>query len=874
MTKKEKINNFIRENKVYIGSFLLPFLIMTGVCILCRVEPFGDQSLAIIDALHQYMPFFAEYHEKIRNMDTFFYSWNGGLGHNFLSLWAYYLSSPLNLLLVLLPKKALNMGFSWLLVLKISLTGLTTGAFLIHRSNKKNWKVVLFATSFALSNYMIGYSWNIMWMDAILMFPLILIGFDKMMEEKDGRWYSICLALAMIGNYYIAFMLCIFMVLWFLFYKHKGVKRFIANGFRFAWHSLLSACLAGIVLLPAYMGLMKTASAKKMSLPKHEWFTEIFDLLVTHLAGTEPMTNNNFDGNANLYVNMCAFFLVFLYVFGRRIHWKEKIKRILFLGIFIVSMNEKILNFIWHGFHDQYGIPNRFVFLYVFLILFTGFEAMEKIRAMRVRHVLCAGLCSLAAVALFTFLADGEKAYIQMGISIGLILLYGGILLFYSLRKINIRTCMTMLAVFVTVEIISTSIYGFMCIGQIDIPKFYTATEGIEELKKSMNEEELVRADLVVSKMLDEAIWHNLKSVGMFGSTVNGTTVSMMDYLGFFTGANEYLYKGSTPLTDVLLNVKYNIRRQDDIRRNQFYIVDMYEDMELLENPYETSIGYGITGNLEDWNYNSVYPFRVQNRFVETAYLTTGLFQELKVGEPMTRDCEAEATGSSGEYRIQYEESHEDNMVFFIPAQSGQDVYIHYDGSRVEKAAVLVGDETRVCKKLNSEIFHVGLIEDENEIQVRFQLKDDDLDSGVVRLSAAAFNNELFEKFHRTMMDHAVNVTSYTSNTIDGTITMENDGWVLFSIPYDDGWTVRVDGESTQILPVAEGLLAIKAPEGTHTLNLNFTPPGWKEGVRLTMAGILILVFTCLWMEFRKARFLKDKEAEFPETQEENRQQC
>ena len=183
MTKKEKVIFWAKENYVYIAGFLLPFFIMTIVCIICKVVPFGDESLSIIDGLHQYMPFFAEYHEKIRNLDSFYYSWNGGLGYNFISLWAYYLSSPLNLLLVLLPKTALPMGFSWLLVLKISLTGLTTAAFFIHRSNKNNWKVLIISTSFALSNYMIGYSWNIMWMDAILMFPLIIIGFDKLMKD-------------------------------------------------------------------------------------------------------------------------------------------------------------------------------------------------------------------------------------------------------------------------------------------------------------------------------------------------------------------------------------------------------------------------------------------------------------------------------------------------------------------------------------------------------------------------------------------------------------------------------------------------------------------------------------------------------------------
>ena len=233
MTRKEKLRIWIKENVVYISSFLLPFLIMTVVCVACQVVPFGEKSLSIIDGLHQYMPFFAEYHEKIRNFDSFFYSWNGGLGHNFLSLWAYYLSSPLNLLLVFLPKTALPIGFSWLLVLKISLTGLTTSAFFIHRSNKKNWKVLMFSTAFALSNYMIGYSWNVMWMDAILMFPLILIGFDKLMTEEDGRMYAVCLTIAMIGNYYIAFMICIFLVLWFLFYQHKSGKSFFVNGFSY-----------------------------------------------------------------------------------------------------------------------------------------------------------------------------------------------------------------------------------------------------------------------------------------------------------------------------------------------------------------------------------------------------------------------------------------------------------------------------------------------------------------------------------------------------------------------------------------------------------------------------------------------------------------
>ncbi len=856
---KEHIRNWIKENIVYIGSFVLPFLIMTIVCIVCRVEPFGDQSLAIIDGLHQYMPFFAEYHEKLRSLDSFFYSWNGGLGHNFWSLWAYYLASPLNLLLIILPKKCLNMGFSWLLVLKISLTGLTTGAFFIHRSNKKNWKVILFSTAFALSNYMIGYSWNIMWLDAVFMFPLVLLGFDKMMKEKTGKWYTICLVFAMAGNYYIAFMICIFLILWFLFYEHDGIVNFIKTGVRFAFFSILSACIAAVVLLPAYAGLMKTASADAMALPEHEWMTNWMNLFVTHLAGTEPMTNNNFDGNANLYVGMFSILLVFLYFFGRRIRWQQKIKRLLFLAVLAVSLNEKVLNFIWHGFHDQYGIPNRFAFLYLFLIVLTGFETFEKLKAMRLRHVAAAVIACIGAITAAGYYADGEPEYLLMGISIGIIVLYGIFILLYSLRKMNYKLCVYLLAVFVTVETICTSIYGFVCNGQIDVPKFFSDTEGIAALMESVPEEELARTELVSAKMLDEAVWHNLKSVGMFGSTVNGTTVSMMDYLGFYTGANEYLYKGATPLTNVLLNVKYNIRREDDTKRNQFYIIDLYENMELLQNPYEPSIGYGIKGNLDEWNYDSVYPFRVQNRFVEQAYGMENLFCEIEIPDPLTKDCHIEATQSSGEYRIEYGESYPDNITFSIPVREGDDIYLHYDGSRVEKAVIMVGEEVRASKKLNSEIFHVGLIEDASEVTVQFQLKDDDLNTGVVRLSAAAFDNEMFERLYGKMMEQAVKVDSYTSNSIDGTIAMQENGMVLFSIPYDTGWTVCLNGEQTETFPVAEGLLGVRVPAGEWKLDMEFVPPGWKEGFVLTLAALFVFIIVlCIESRYRKKREIKE----------------
>ena len=81
-------------------SFFMPLIVMTGCCIAFGIQPFGDNSLLIIDGLHQYMPFYSVLYDKLKGGESLFYSFRSGLGINFLSLFSYYLSSPLNLLII------------------------------------------------------------------------------------------------------------------------------------------------------------------------------------------------------------------------------------------------------------------------------------------------------------------------------------------------------------------------------------------------------------------------------------------------------------------------------------------------------------------------------------------------------------------------------------------------------------------------------------------------------------------------------------------------------------------------------------------------------------------------------------------------------
>ncbi len=205
----------LRERLVFILSFLLPSLALILIFAVKEIYPFGDNSFLRTDMYHQYAPFFSEFADKLQNGGSLLYSWKIGAGSNFITLLAYYLCSPFNLLLVFLSKPAIIEFMTYLIVFKTGLCGLSMAWYLCRRFSTRNICAALFAMGYALSGYMAAYSWNIMWLDCIWLAPLVLLGLELLVEENKGLMYCITLALSILTNYYISIMLCMFLVLYF-----------------------------------------------------------------------------------------------------------------------------------------------------------------------------------------------------------------------------------------------------------------------------------------------------------------------------------------------------------------------------------------------------------------------------------------------------------------------------------------------------------------------------------------------------------------------------------------------------------------------------------------------------------------------------------
>ena len=124
-------------------SFALPFLLMCAVMIASQYEPFGKHSMLYSDMYHQYYPFFVEFRNALRSGDSLLFSWSVGMGMDYLGLISYYLSSPLNLLCVLVPESLLLDYFSLLVPIKLGLAGLFFAIFLKHLFGKNDLSIAV-----------------------------------------------------------------------------------------------------------------------------------------------------------------------------------------------------------------------------------------------------------------------------------------------------------------------------------------------------------------------------------------------------------------------------------------------------------------------------------------------------------------------------------------------------------------------------------------------------------------------------------------------------------------------------------------------------------------------------------------------------------
>ena len=181
------LQRFVRY-KPYLLNLGLTTLILLGLALFKGFAPFGSNSMLTIDLGQQYIDFFSLFRQTLtQTPEQFLYSFQKGYGGEMIGVWAYYLMSPFNLVLLLFDEQHLAVGVTLLTYLKLAGASLTFFYFSRKKYQTNTVMSSLFANAYALMSYTFTYMLNIMWFDVLVFLPLIALGLDRIMTQRRSK---------------------------------------------------------------------------------------------------------------------------------------------------------------------------------------------------------------------------------------------------------------------------------------------------------------------------------------------------------------------------------------------------------------------------------------------------------------------------------------------------------------------------------------------------------------------------------------------------------------------------------------------------------------------------------------------------------------
>lgn len=390
-----KITDDITENGGKFGqadyralSFLIPSLALALVYVAMLIYPFGNGTVLVLDLNGQYVYFFEALRDALIGKGSIFYSFERALSGEFLGIFAYYLASPLSLIILLFPKSAIQEALFTIIILKCGLCGLTSYTYLTKTRKTVGVGALIFSCAYALSAYGVVYSSNTMWIDCMYLLPLIMLGLEQLIGSGRYMLYTISLTLALITSYYIGYMLCIFAVIYFFAFYFGSTREqrnvigeklhFVRSGLRFAFFSLISAAMASPLLLSALYSL--SFGKNDFSSPKYAFTqkTDFIDIFLKMLPASYDTVRP--DGMPFIYCSVLCIFLGVLYFTLPKIATRRKIANGLLLAILSVSFAGSTIDLFWHGFQFPNWLNYRYSFIFTFIITVVAAEAFSHLR--------------------------------------------------------------------------------------------------------------------------------------------------------------------------------------------------------------------------------------------------------------------------------------------------------------------------------------------------------------------------------------------------------------------------------------------------------------------------------------------------------------
>ncbi|MBO0439868.1 YfhO family protein [Candidatus Enterococcus ikei] len=869
----KKILNYIQKNGFFLlSSFIVPIMIMVVVYYSVGVYPGGPKSILVSDAFSQYSNFHASFNNVLHGKQNIFYSWYGSLGINYWALISYYLGGIFTPLVYFFDNQSIPEFFYFLTLLKIGSMGVSFWLYAQQTFTLKAWQQLILSIMYAQMSFLVAHAEIVMWIDALIYLPLVVLGIDRIIEKKKPIVLFVTYLLLFLSNFYMSFMIGIFTVLYFIARLYINKKEYVNNSLMYLITSVLSGLASMIIILPMLLDIRNNGEELSKIKTIKTASTGVLDIIVKNMIGIYDSTK--YGTIPFIYIGLFPLILCLLYFMSKKVSIRNKIAYGSLFLILILSFYFEPLNLFWHGFHSPNMFLFRFSFLFSFLLLMVAGYSWEKLAESdfnRMVNLIIGMITCVILVSIF-----GEKlhyTYISVVSIIGTIIFLIVYLLmnyfFFKKRKQS----HFMAVLFVLIVVLEASLNSKGIINGMSSEWRYPKSDSYEKAyqpirtlvdKADERNTNFYRMENLSQVTINDSFNYGYAGVGMFSSIRNRHSSEYLSELGFFSvGTNLSIrYENNTLLMDSLLGIKYIIDKTDPMKYG-FEKIATEGEYSLYEN--KETLPLGIYTNEDIFLPNAV---QTQiDLYNQLSGMKDSFFSIDEIALVDSKNVEISESGNDVEYRAL---DTEDPIVLIwevdVPAktQSYISLYpVQFNKSVDAMLRLDVGENSHVTEyRKSGQFFNIGYYEKATKVKVKalFYLypRDNrkDFDSiSFIKPDAAHLDITKYQATLDKIKEKAIDFKIKGRKAIAKIDTKEEQ--VIFTtIPYDKGWKAYVDDKEVEIPTFKDAFLAIPVPKGKHTLELVFLPQGFLIGAVLFVSGISLFIGYVVYLN-RKSHYFK-----------------
>lgn len=892
---KHKIN--LKSLLYCISAFLVPVIVMLLVYKKAEIYPFGENSILALDLWGQYFPILQDQAKSGGLISS--YSFGGGLGFNAFAQSAYYSNSLFNIFYQPFESFGLINAIDFLAIFKFGFSSLTCAIYLKYHFKSNNPVFVAGASAYSLCAYSLAYISQLMWTDAIIFLPIIILGIERLVDTQKPLTYCIALALTIYSNFYIGFCVCIFCALYFLVYLLDKTPEYSLkkNGMlfaRFAVFSLLAAGICAFSILPTYSAIGLTA-ASEAAIP-----TEIktYHTFADFVYALFPFTENSLEyGVPNIATGTMVLILLPIYYFNRKIKFKSKLIFSSLLLALYFSMNLNVLDFIWHGLHFPNQLPGRWTFMFSFTLVLMVTTAIKNREGISVKAVFLSWISSIAIINFAKYALDSENTdytaqfnYVFVFVTVvAIILLIGSMqkadkdygLLFSKIKTVFLKLkhsiiaesgenqaevlkvtvtptphfnkfmrniCPILLTAVIIFDIANSAItVQGEKLPKSDITSFAKVVDTVQPYadEYAVPEDDFYRMEASSGWTFNPGLLWGYNGMNLYSSVLNARTYNLLKDLGNGVYARNLstVYNTKSPVLNSMFSVKYILNRDHNYSAFGMTEVSQNSDCDVYENQYVLPIAFAVSDNMLNWSHSDKnLGLDEQNSFFNSA-----VGSKVDVYQKITRP--------------QIQSDSQAQFMNYTVEKSGH-IFLQQNTTGTLSAFINGGSEISIDNGYER-VKYIGYCKIGDTIKIA--LKNADIKAGGVDLYR--FDENKFLNSIGKLRQNTLDVTYSSDTKICGKITANGEQLIYTSIPDDGGWSVYCDGKKIDTVTLGDSLVAFKVADGTHEIEFKYSVPNLAAGTVISILLLLILILLIM-VEKQYKRIKQTRGENHDETQD------